>query len=214
MFDQAKKKNAVVKVGDGRGFVIEYRREVPGKPGERYFYDDRLVVTAAHCLPPRESVIFPGTFPLADLLGNLDGNPAVSVQCLFVDPVADIAVLGMSEDQGIPLDGYFAVTEQPEPLRIGKIAKEGREWKGWAWLPALDGEWVRVGTRFIGNGLLIEGTPKNSAGMSGSPILADDGMAIGVVSVGEETINSEGIVTHIESGPQPALAQCLSGWLL
>jgi hypothetical protein len=38
-------------------------------------------------------------------------------------------------------------------------------------------------------------------GMSGSPILADDETAIGVVSIGTESINGGNVRKHIKSGP-------------
>jgi hypothetical protein len=82
--------NAVITVGDGRGFVVEGERET------------RLIITAAHCLP---------SFPLCHgasyleertyqaLLGPLGEKPTVWTECLFVDPIADIAVLGQPDNQ-------------------------------------------------------------------------------------------------------------------
>jgi hypothetical protein len=77
-------KQAVVVVGDGRGFIVEagYRR---------------LVITAAHCLPH-----FPpccGASHLHErtyegLLGQLGAEPKVWAECRFADPIADVAVLG------------------------------------------------------------------------------------------------------------------------
>src|SRR5262249_44463616 len=76
-------KRAVVTVGDARGFIIEHTQH-------------RLVVTAAHCLPK-----LPPAHPASynhertwKLLAPLGEKPAVRTECLFVDPIADIAVLG------------------------------------------------------------------------------------------------------------------------
>jgi hypothetical protein len=79
---------SVVRVGDGRGFVVEHR----GK---------RLVLTAAHCLPRDEdgNVIMPPPHPWSylpertypKLLGLLGAEPTFWAECLFVNPVADIA---------------------------------------------------------------------------------------------------------------------------
>jgi hypothetical protein len=77
-------KNAIVKVGGGRGFVVQ---------GER----DRLVITAGHCLPD-----FPTCHSSSHteertykaLLGSLGEKPAVWAECLFADPIGDVAVLG------------------------------------------------------------------------------------------------------------------------
>ena len=81
---------AVLQVGNGRGFVIAVG-------GLHY------VVTAGHCL---------GTLPEAyaareyfeatqeDFLGPLGGPRSVWAECVFIDPVADIAVLGHAGDSG------------------------------------------------------------------------------------------------------------------
>jgi hypothetical protein len=72
--------SCVIKVGQGRGFVIAHRRmveSIPELPGLRPFVEDRLVITAAHCLPK-----FPRAFAAEsresrtyrDLLGSLANN--------------------------------------------------------------------------------------------------------------------------------------------
>jgi hypothetical protein len=81
---------AIVRVGGGRGFVIESA------------FDERLVVTAAHCLPS-----MPEPHPWADdtriwkLLAPLGEKPSIVAECRFVDPVADIAVLGSPDNQSL-----------------------------------------------------------------------------------------------------------------
>jgi V8-like Glu-specific endopeptidase len=52
------------------------------------------------------------------------------------------------------------------------------------------------------------------AGMSGSPMLNDAGRAIGVASVGAETISAGGERKNERAGPQPILTRNLPGWLL
>src|SRR4026208_1891700 len=83
-------KRAVITVGDGRGFVVEGSR---GK---------LCVITAAHCLPelpPAHAASRTGERTYANLLGRIGESPAVYAECLFVDPVADIAVLGEPDAQ-------------------------------------------------------------------------------------------------------------------
>ncbi|MEJ2246907.1 MAG: hypothetical protein P8Y80_12645, partial [Acidobacteriota bacterium] len=73
----------VVKVGDGRGFIVESKHS-------------RMVITAVHCLPyfpPPISIADTGERTYQDLLGPLDGDPCVWCELIFADPVADIAVL-------------------------------------------------------------------------------------------------------------------------
>ena len=72
-------KDAILKVGDGRGFVVTLHRHPGG--------EERIVITAAHCLPklPRPHparYIEEETY--ARLLGPLGGKRAVWARCLFV----------------------------------------------------------------------------------------------------------------------------------
>ena len=79
----AKVLKAIVNVGTARGFVVGAG-------------DDRYVITAAHCLPHlpsadgrEDACIYP------NLLGPLTKKKRkVWAECVFVDPVSDIAVLG------------------------------------------------------------------------------------------------------------------------
>src|SRR6516165_7736509 len=74
----------VVTAGSGRGFVVESAGE-------------RLVITAAHCLPflpPAQSFFGPKERTYGPLLSPLKDEPRAWAVCRFVDPIADIAVLG------------------------------------------------------------------------------------------------------------------------
>ena len=79
-----KLKRAVLRVGDGRGFVVSSRNSIGGH--------ERIVITAAHCLPS-----FPPCAPAADLeaytyrdlLGPPNASPTVWAKCVFVDPRVD-----------------------------------------------------------------------------------------------------------------------------
>src|SRR5215813_7310413 len=81
--------NAIIRVGDGRGFVVE---------GEH----DRFVITAAHCLPffpPCHGASYLHERTYRALLGPLAQAPRVWAECLFADPIADIAVLRSPDGQ-------------------------------------------------------------------------------------------------------------------
>ena len=84
---------SVVKVGD-RGFVVEYQQEWPPE-APKQFTTERVVITAAHCLPQIPQGVFDDDGKLyKNLLGLLDDrNLGVSAECMFVDPVSDIAIL-------------------------------------------------------------------------------------------------------------------------
>ena len=89
---------AVITVGEGRGFVVEGGRQ-------------RLVITAAHCLshfPPCAAFSQLEERTYQDLLGPLGEPPKVWAECLFADPIGDIAVLGSPDSQ--------ALSEQSEGL--------------------------------------------------------------------------------------------------
>jgi hypothetical protein len=76
-----------LKVGDGHGFVVDGR-----EPWRR-----RLVITAGHCLPGLPTAVSFSAWhekTYDALLGAFDAKCAVRTECLFVDPIADIAVLG------------------------------------------------------------------------------------------------------------------------
>ena len=171
----AKAKSAVLTVGFGRGFVIESL----GK---------RVVVTAAHCLPkfpPAHGASYLHERTYRKLLGPLGKKRSVWAECMFADPIADIAVLGSPDDQDLSdeADRYDALVDPLKPLRIAAAPE-----KGIGWLLSLEGEWFpcTVGyVKHVDGWLLVSKTTQPIAGgMSGSPILSDDGKAIGVVSLG------------------------------
>jgi hypothetical protein len=199
--------SCVLKVGGGRGFAIEHpdfetvqsrKRSNSGK--------SRLVVTAAHCLPDlppalASSLLADRTYP--DLLRSLDGTKSnVWSECLFADPVADIAVLGCPDEQELveEADAFHALTDDVPTLAIAK-ARSGR-----GWLLALDGvRWIPTTIRLasdVHGTVLWIGPPE--AGMSGSPIINDAGRAVGIVAIGPETVTK-----NEEAGPQPILMRDL-----
>ena len=205
-----KAKKAVVKVGDGRGFIIDT--------------DPPMIVTAAHCLPklpPAHAASYTEERTYPDLIGSVDEpEPKIWAECLFVDPVADIAVLGEPDGQELydQNDAYLEFVAKASSLACGKSPKR-RAYpmkailEEQAQLLGLDGTWescvivsLRSGSLWIKeavNGIL--------EGMSGSPIVNTSGEAVGVVST------SGGIgeaVLHTEGGPQASLQYHLPGWLL
>jgi hypothetical protein len=216
--------DCVIKVGDGRGFIVINRVKLP--PLKLHmkahlavkrvsFLEHRLVVTAAHCLPqlpPAHAAVYFSKRTYKGLLGSLDGSKKdIWAECLFADPVADIAVLGCPDDQELSdqADAYGSLIDEASFIRIGK-AKSGR-----GWVLALDGHWIRTTLKVVsgmgGTSLSIDPT---EPGMSGSPILCDAGLAVGIVAVGTETVSKNGARKNERAGPQPTLVRNLPGWLL
>ena len=191
-------KRAVVAVGKGgRGFVIETQ-------------SNRFVITAAHCLPD-----LPTPHPWASdtrvfrLLAPLGEKRKIVTECLFVDPVSDIAVLGSPDNQKLSneADAYEALIKTTAALPIGCLApKMFAELAGW--ILSLDGKWLRCVVSYHNDSGLwvVDVAQVIVGGMSGSPILAENGSAIGVMSCS----NAGGK----EGGPNPRLSHHLPGWLL
>jgi hypothetical protein len=194
---------AVVSVGGGRGFVVEIDHEhfVPHGGAGR-----RVIITAAHCLPA-----FPPCHPWSyteeqtykNLLAPLGAKPTVYAECLFADPIADIAVLGTPDNQVFSdqANAYEALVASVTPLLIADAPKRGRRreplpyggqsiefftpGQGPALLLSLSGKWVKCTVKRTGAAWLsIEPGELVDSGMSGSPIVSMDGRVIGLVSTG------------------------------
>jgi hypothetical protein len=209
---------AVVQVGDGRGFVVE--------AGHR-----RLIITAGHCLPnlpPSHPGSYDEERTYTALLGPLGAEPAVWTECLFVDPVADLAVLGSPDNQELAdeAEAYEALVEGAVALPLGRLTfarkqlalPDGTVFPGppsaqsEAQLLSLSGHWFSCRVKSRGRSLWIEGATESiQGGMSGSPIIAPDGAALGVVCVSRGGCN---LSDHREGGPNPLLYANLPAWMI
>jgi hypothetical protein len=193
---------AVVRVGDGRGFVVEHRNQL-GHVG-------RLVLTAAHCLPtlpPAHPFAFTEEQTYRALLGPLGREPTVWAECLFADPVADIAALGQPDNQALSdqAHAYDALVWDVTPFRVADAPRQGSELlkspygdkfcrtikvptpgRGPALVLSLAGKWVECTvTRPSSEWLTVDQGELVEGGMSGSPILSPIGQAISLMSTGE-----------------------------
>jgi hypothetical protein len=200
--------SCVVKVGGGRGFIIERRIRIPARRIHRKSYPAhvvrrRLVVTAAHCLPhlpPPHAGAHYYERTYGNLLSRLDSKkPNVLAECLFVDPVADIAVLGCPDENELyeEAEAYQALIDDAPALTIAKP----RSGSGWL-LSLSEPKWIPTSLNLLVStyGVSLLSGPTES-GMSGSPILNDRGKAVGVVVTGT-------------AGPQPILTRNLPAGLL
>jgi hypothetical protein len=116
--------NGVLRVGKGRGFVVACR--------DQYGHPESVIITAAHCLPKKLPPPHPMRYleeaTYRRLLGPLDGRRTVWAQCIFVDPVADIAVLGQPDDQALSdeADAYNALVGDLTPFAVADAPKQDR----------------------------------------------------------------------------------------
>jgi hypothetical protein len=123
----AETKNSIVNVGGGRGFVVEHGR---------YKY----IITAAHCLPDLPPAHMGASLEektYGKLIGPIGGDQIITVECLFVDPVSDIAILGEPDGQELheQSEQYLEFTDAISPITI-REGKRGEE----IWALSLDGE--------------------------------------------------------------------------
>ena len=187
-------KSGVITVGHGHGFVVEGAGE-------------RLVITAAHCLP-----FLPPALPSFGLEARTYGTllalrgeaPRARAVCRFVDPIADIAVLGSPNDPHV--DDYKALMATATALPISDRVRHPVNFWAPARLLSLDGRWFSCTIRHFGGPLWItHAAERVLGGMSGSPIVAESGTAIGVVCT---------TTSPREGGPNARLSDNLPGWLL
>jgi hypothetical protein len=120
-----------LRVGEGRGFVVELLTDVP------HFPLPRVVITAAQCLPSLPPC---GTFRAVEektfqVLGPLLGRTSVWAECLFADPIMDIAVLG-SPDNDVRAAAYEELLAGAEYLSVADAPLNGN-----LRMLSLEGEW-------------------------------------------------------------------------
>lgn len=207
-FDHESALKAVVKVGDGRGFIIEtliwnYLAKRYGK--------ERFILTAGHCLPKLppahvRSFVHEKTYPLIGRL-NLDELP-IMTECLFVNPVADIAILGKPDGQ--VSEEYSDHSERFDELVYNSpFFRIGQKGHATGWILSLDGYWKKGKIEFYDPYFSFTG-PEIIGGMSGSPVLNNDGHAIGLINSASGKFGEK--ITEAYS--VPLLTEHLPGWIL
>jgi hypothetical protein len=148
---------SVVRVGEGRGFIVNGND------------DGKLVITAGHCLP-----VMPPCMNFSDLsertyrrlIGPIGREPTISAECMFVDPIGDLAVLGPPDNQDLSeeCDIYEAFVEQLTafstadilPTPLSHEMPEGEI----GWVLSLAGEWQQYRMSQVGGPLWL-GQPSN-----------------------------------------------------
>src|SRR5260370_28983613 len=166
--------SAVLRVGEGRGFLVK-------RPPQC------RVLPPAPCLPdlpPPHSCAYLEELTYRRLLGPLGTEPTVWAHILFVDPVADIAVLGAPDGQVLSeqADTYEALMASAHPLAVAEapIQRDHKAAEGEARVLSLDGHW-RDG-RVVRRGGLLGLTPGAIllTRIAGSPINNISRNALGV----------------------------------
>jgi hypothetical protein len=177
--DLDKVKRAIVRVGNGRGFMVgggivtttNWLANPPKFRFPRFSTNDE----ALHAAPDESKI-------LAAL-----GNPlTISAYCVFADPVSHVAILSNNSEDYRGLDDWKYRLEIHAPLRP-HIAGAGRIQD--VWFLSLDEKWVKCQVRvsydnltFVGpNPNVFGGEPEIDGRLSGSPIIDEEGRAIGMI---------------------------------
>jgi hypothetical protein len=117
------------------------RRRFPiSRPGRQPPAQLLVVVTAApacRSFPQCHGASYLEERTYKALLAPFGSTAAVWAECLFADPIADIAVLGTPDDQVLfdEAAAYEALVESATPLSIADAPE-----KGHAWLLSLSGK--------------------------------------------------------------------------
>lgn len=160
--------DAIIAVGSGYGFVVQGAY-------------DRVVITAAHCLPQLPSSNVgqrAGETLYPTLLGPLGGEQTVAAACYFADRISDIAALGFPNGIEAPEEfrQFLQLTDAATPLSIVEPVLASL-----VWIPSPDRDWLSYVARSAwGEQLLMIGIDEILVEMSGVPIVSDAGAAIGV----------------------------------
>jgi hypothetical protein len=188
--------SSIIGVGPGRRFAVEGTSR-------------RFIITAARNLPHLPPCDITSTLIYPALLGPPLGERTVPAWLLFVDPVTDIAVLGVptgdkAEDPGgwtHDKEKYCSLTNAATQLPIGGLSRMCS-----AWMPLLDAGWFRCilaqhdnDWRFYNHFGDLESL------IPGLPLVADNECAIGLIC---DTDDWNEDIRHAR------LASALPGWLL
>lgn len=161
-----------------------------GNHGTGFHIGSGYLITNCHCL---HSIPDPAKFFSSDELltavtvKSLLSEEVAKAAIVYADPCGDIAVLHSLDDQQFPdeaesyerlLDGLAKVTVNLRQLK--------RSVEVILFVRNVDGVWVS-GEAFSGRGLMVNLDEKEiriEPGASGSPVINEDGICVGVLKIG------------------------------
>jgi hypothetical protein len=180
-------------------------------------------------VPPPHLGRFLEEYTFAKVVGPLGEKPHASAECVFVDTIADLAVLGSPDNQALSDQAgeYVALTAALPAISLAippaavdrKARRESKmtraeflkRFESRAWVLSLDGQWFECAATYSEGGMLTirtKGSKRVVNGMSGSPVVTLDGVALALVS-------TSGVSELVDDTTQcPCLIDALPGWLL
>jgi hypothetical protein len=184
----------------------------PGR-GRGSLVNGSLILTAAHCVPfecyDRETKLDELRRPI--IIRNIpDGDKGILTKPFAAEPVEDVAVLGALDKQE-DAEQFKAFCERTTPLKLcdaefplfNKFPVHVFTHEG-GWVAGLAQQ-----CQINGTALLVEFEKSIPGGTSGSPIINNDGVVVGIISWVSEP-NSNGRCSG--SAPRPMLT--LPVWMV
>ncbi len=125
-------------------------------------------------MPPPHRAAYTAEKTFKKLLAPLGTAPSIWAECVFVDPVSDLAVLGQPDGQALKWDVETAWDEFIEDIESLELDAK-RPTRGWTL--SLAGRWLpcTIQIKNYGNLVVKDLAGDVEGGMSGSPILSDKG---------------------------------------
>jgi hypothetical protein len=181
----------------------------PDRGGQGVLVPGGLILTAAHVINWTHT----GRMALGDEVEFVQqieaGAQSLLVYPLAVEPLADLAVLGALDDQWHPdaADAFeqfceatlavpLAIAEFPVGARVPAhvFTHTGR------WIAGCVKQW-----RPEAHSLMLEPDERIQSGTSGSPVVTDDGLLLGVVSWSGDSSESDEVWSRVGSLSRPHL---------
>ncbi len=172
------------------------------------------IITAAHCLPelpPALSFSRDEERSYRDLVHDREptpDGPRVWATCAFVDPIADVAILAAPDAQWsfTKCAAFESFVESRVPFQLGEVPDDMHVA---VYVLSLHGRWVSCTVSTVFGGFSLSDVAGGiQSGMSGSPIVAETGVAIGMVTCSADDGGDE-----MEQHGQARLSHHLPGWM-
>ena len=173
--------------------------------------DGRLIVTAAHCIGQvlNDEMMFGDLYPQTVQINERE----CTVRPLAVEPVADIAIMGVLGDQSSQdeEEAFLTFCAGIEPVPVCQNALEfGDEFP--VHIYTHKAQWITGNASYYGGpSLRVAFDAEIEGGTSGGPIINDSGELVGIVSIAEnwtaQTSSGYTLTGFTEgSSPYPYLA--------